>query len=301
MCQSSSDRRLSGSGRAREQHSPLRLEAKLLGDIGLLEWQNDIRLEGLEDVVQPLEVLQIHNLHLAEVHVARHVVLAEVVDEPVRIEPRIVTQGIACVSQLPRVQVGREAMDLLHIQRASALSGEIRCAQHRVIVHYKRGNMRGRYALVDPRNGNALRAEYEPFPRLGRHLDDGHEGGRQKVEPRVSVRAAGHNRDEMEIVHDDRIVDGERLAQHRIHRFVECQRVTVGGSLHEMLGREIRPADPLVQYAKNGRFAGARAPHERCDMVSAQVAFELLERLVLGWEQFRIGQHERSYVRSPGR
>jgi hypothetical protein len=68
-----------------------------------------------------------------------------------------------------------------------------------------------------------------------------------------------------------------------------------------MLGREIRPADPLVQYAKNGRFAGARAPHERCDMVSAQVAFELLERLVLGWEQFRIGQHERSYVRSPGR
>ena len=36
-------------------------------------------------------------------------------------------------------------------------------------------------------------------------------------------------------------------------------------------------------------------------MVSAQVAFELLERPVLGWEQFRIGQHERSYVRSPGR
>src|SRR5437867_13251668 len=70
------DRGLPRSGWTGEQHAALRLEIELLRDLRVLERENDVGLERLEHVVESLEIFQLDRLHLAEVDVARHVVLA---------------------------------------------------------------------------------------------------------------------------------------------------------------------------------------------------------------------------------
>ena len=283
--QGAADRRLARAGWARQEHAALRFEIQLLGQLRVLERKNDVCLECIEHVVQTLQILELHRLHFAEVDVARHVMLAQIRDESIRIERGLVAQRDAGIANLARVELGAEAVDLAHIEHGRAVGAEIGCAQRRVVVGRERRDADHRHALVQSRNRHPFTREHQRLVAVAREGDEWHECRAEEVLPWVRVRAAGDERDEVEIVDDHGLMSVQRSGEDGVRRLVERQRVTLGGGLDELTAREERAAQAGVQGMQDRRLAGARAAHEHGDAVRCSGALEVLERFLLSRQQ----------------
>ena len=107
--------------------------------------------------------------------------------------------------------------------------------------------------------------------RLRRERD---QRGREKILPRVCVRAARDDRDEVEIVDDHHWMVAERRRQHEVHRLVERKRVPLRGRLDEVARRQQHAAEFGVQRAEDGGLASALPPGQFCHIVRGDGAFE---------------------------
>ena len=128
------DRRLAGSRRTGEQHAALRLQPELLRHLGMLERHDDVRIERLEHVIDALQVLQLNSLDLGDVDVARHVVLAQVLDEAVGVQAIVVAKRDARMTKLTRVEFRRKSMDLPTIDTTRRRVVQVRRADGLVVV-----------------------------------------------------------------------------------------------------------------------------------------------------------------------
>ena len=82
---------------------------------GILERHDDVRLECLEQIIDPFQVRQLHGLDFGDVDVARHVMLAQRLDEALGLEAIVITKCHTRMPQLTRGELRREPMDLAAI------------------------------------------------------------------------------------------------------------------------------------------------------------------------------------------
>ena len=130
---------------------------------------------------------------------------------------------------------------------------------------------------MQPEDRHPLRNEYQLFALLKRHRRERHERSDQKVLPRVRVRAAADERDEVKIVDDHCLVLLERPAKHPVDGLVQRQWIAFRRGLDELTRRQKGAAGLRVEGAQDACLADAAVPGENGDLVAGELTLECVE------------------------
>ena len=134
MGQRAADGRLAGAGRAGQQHAALGAQGQLLGQRVVLQRRDDVRLQAVDQVVEPAEIFQRDSLHLFQIDVAGEVVAAQDVDILVGGDAFMVANDRTDGAHLVDIKLAREAKDMVEIDGRRQMHGQEAVAEVLVVA-----------------------------------------------------------------------------------------------------------------------------------------------------------------------
>src|SRR5262249_9793459 len=273
-------RRLAAAGRPQQQDAALGLQPQLQGQGVVLQGKHDVPFERLDHVADAVQVAEIDLLNLGEIDVAQQVLRAQAVEECLGVQGVPAGQRGADRLQLVDVERGGEAVDAGDVEGGGVTAEQVR-QQEGVVVD------RQLVESVDPRSVThdswlpAAVAQDQLLAGL-RHTHD--QRGEDHVEhsgARVVAAAIDDVAEDVEVVEQDNVGEGEGLAHPLGEGFRERQRVPRAHRFGEVFHGEEGPAPAVVNLAQERGLAEAGRGLDDEGVAEGQLREQTVEKVLL--------------------